>query len=196
MARILCIDDEPAALRLRVQILSNAGHTVSAATTGREALSKFRSGEFDLVVSDHVLGRDTGTQLAIELRRLRPEVPILILSGTSEIPEHIENADGFLSKLEGPKVFLKAVEDMLARFKSANAASRGEISELFARELGTAPTQNPEDLTMVARRVLRQKYITADIGLTGANFAIAETGTIVLVGPGCPLLKAAMLRSL
>jgi L-lactate dehydrogenase complex protein LldF len=56
--------------------------------------------------------------------------------------------------------------------------TRGEISELFARELRSAPTQNPEDLTMIARRVLRQKYITADIGLTGANFAIAETGMI------------------
>src|SRR5947207_2300126 len=56
--------------------------------------------------------------------------------------------------------------------------TRGDISELFARELGSAPTQNPEDLTMIARRVLRQKYITADIGLTGANFAIAETGMI------------------
>lgn len=56
--------------------------------------------------------------------------------------------------------------------------TRGDISELFARELGSAPTQNPEDLTMVARRVLRQKYLTADIGFTGANFAIAETGMI------------------
>jgi L-lactate dehydrogenase complex protein LldF len=56
--------------------------------------------------------------------------------------------------------------------------TRGDISELFQRELGTAPTQNPEDLTMSARRVLRQKYITADIGFTGANFAIAETGMI------------------
>ena len=56
--------------------------------------------------------------------------------------------------------------------------TRGEISELFARELGSAPTQSPEELTMVARRVLRQKYVTADIGFTGANFAIAETGMI------------------
>ncbi|HWW02945.1 MAG TPA: LutB/LldF family L-lactate oxidation iron-sulfur protein [Candidatus Acidoferrum sp.] len=56
--------------------------------------------------------------------------------------------------------------------------TRGDISELFQRELGSAPTQNPEDLTMSARRVLRQKYITADIGFTGANFAIAETGMI------------------
>ena len=56
--------------------------------------------------------------------------------------------------------------------------TRGEISELFARELGSAPTQNPEELTMIARRALRQKYIHADVGLTGANFAIAETGMI------------------
>jgi L-lactate dehydrogenase complex protein LldF len=56
--------------------------------------------------------------------------------------------------------------------------TRGEISALFTRELGGAPTQSPEDLTMIARRVLREKYITADIGLTGANFAIAETGMV------------------
>ena len=56
--------------------------------------------------------------------------------------------------------------------------TRGDISELFQRELASAPTQNPEDLTLCARRVLRQKYITADIGFTGANFAIAETGMI------------------
>ncbi len=55
---------------------------------------------------------------------------------------------------------------------------RGEISELFSRELGTAPTDDPEELTMIARRVLREKYITADVGISGANFAIAETGMI------------------
>jgi L-lactate dehydrogenase complex protein LldF len=56
--------------------------------------------------------------------------------------------------------------------------TRGEISELFAKELGSAPTQSPEDLTMIARQVLRRKYLAADIGLTGANFAVAETGMI------------------
>jgi L-lactate dehydrogenase complex protein LldF len=56
--------------------------------------------------------------------------------------------------------------------------TRGDISELFQRELGSAPTNEPEELTMIARRVLRKKYVTADIGFTGANFAIAETGMI------------------
>ena len=56
--------------------------------------------------------------------------------------------------------------------------TRGEISDLFQKELGTAPTDSPEELTMIARRVLREKYIQADIGISGANFAIAETGMI------------------
>ncbi len=56
--------------------------------------------------------------------------------------------------------------------------TRHEISKLFEEKLGTAPTSNPEDLTMIARRVLRDVYCTADLGISGANFAIAETGMI------------------
>ena len=56
--------------------------------------------------------------------------------------------------------------------------TRDEISDLFERELGSAPTREPEELTMIARRALRRKYIQADVGITGANFAIAETGMV------------------
>ena len=71
--------------------------------------------------------------------------------------------------------------------------TRGDISELFTRELGSAPTQNPEDLTMIARQALRQKYVTADVGLTGANFAIAETGMISITeNEGNARLSAAL----
>jgi L-lactate dehydrogenase complex protein LldF len=56
--------------------------------------------------------------------------------------------------------------------------TRGEIRETFLKELNDAPSDNPEELTMVARRVLRKKYLEADVGITGANFAVAETGMI------------------
>lgn len=75
--------------------------------------------------------------------------------------------------------------------------TRGEISDLFAKELGSAPTQSPEELTMIARRILRQKYITADIGFTGANFAIAETGMISITeNEGNARLTAALPKTL
>jgi L-lactate dehydrogenase complex protein LldF len=55
---------------------------------------------------------------------------------------------------------------------------RGEISDLFQKKLGSKPTDDPQELMMIARQVLRGKYIIADVGISGANFAIAETGMI------------------
>ena len=55
---------------------------------------------------------------------------------------------------------------------------RGEISDLFKQHLGTPPTDSPEELTMIARRHMRRLYVEADVGITGANFLVAETGQI------------------
>jgi len=75
--------------------------------------------------------------------------------------------------------------------------TRGEIKELFQRELGDAPSDDPEELTMVARRALRTKYLTADIGFTGANFAIAETGMISITeNEGNARLTAALPKTM
>jgi L-lactate dehydrogenase complex protein LldF len=56
--------------------------------------------------------------------------------------------------------------------------TRGQISDLFQQKLGAEATSDPEALTMTARKALRQAYLAADIGITGANFAVAETGMI------------------
>ncbi len=73
--------------------------------------------------------------------------------------------------------------------------SREEISDLFENHLGTAQTHDPEELTMIARRVLRQKYIEADVGITGANFLVAETGMVSITeNEGNARLTAALPR--
>jgi L-lactate dehydrogenase complex protein LldF len=59
--------------------------------------------------------------------------------------------------------------------------TRGQVADLFARELGRAVEADPEVLTRIARAELREKFLRADLGISGANFAIAETGTVVLV---------------
>lgn len=59
--------------------------------------------------------------------------------------------------------------------------TREDIAELFADKLGTVPDADPQTLTAAARAVLREKFRTADMGITGVNFAVAETGTICLV---------------
>ncbi len=59
--------------------------------------------------------------------------------------------------------------------------SRGEVSQLFAERLEMEPTEDVGRITETARRVLRDKFLSAGMGISGANFAVAETGTLVVV---------------
>ena len=58
--------------------------------------------------------------------------------------------------------------------------SKEDVAKLFADKLGTRPGLTPEQLTLVAREKLRKKYVQAEIGITGANFIISDTGGIAL----------------
>jgi len=58
--------------------------------------------------------------------------------------------------------------------------SKEDVAKLFAEKLGTDPTLTPEQLTLVAREVLRKKYAEAEVGITGANFIIADIGGIAI----------------
>jgi L-lactate dehydrogenase complex protein LldF len=59
--------------------------------------------------------------------------------------------------------------------------TKAQIAELFGAKLGIAPTDDVDTLTSVARNVLRQRFANADLGVSGVNFAVAETGTILIL---------------
>ena len=58
--------------------------------------------------------------------------------------------------------------------------SKEDVAKLFTEKLNTPPGLSPEELTLVAREKLRQKYTAAEVGITGANFIIADTGAIAV----------------
>ncbi|MDR1924940.1 MAG: lactate utilization protein [Planctomycetaceae bacterium] len=58
--------------------------------------------------------------------------------------------------------------------------SAAEIGDLFERKLGERNSAGHEELTQIARRQLREKFVNADIGFSGVNFGVAETGTLCL----------------
>jgi L-lactate dehydrogenase complex protein LldF len=58
--------------------------------------------------------------------------------------------------------------------------SKEDVAKLFAEKLGTDPKATPQQLTLTARKVLREKYVQAEIGVTGANFIIADMGGIAV----------------
>ena len=59
--------------------------------------------------------------------------------------------------------------------------SKEEVAELFHQKHGTPYKEGIEDLCLEARGVLRDHYLTADMGISGGNFFVAESGSVVLV---------------
>jgi L-lactate dehydrogenase complex protein LldF len=58
--------------------------------------------------------------------------------------------------------------------------SKEDVAKLFEEKLGTPPNLTPQELTLVARKNLREKYTKAEVGVTGANFIISDTGSIAI----------------
>lgn len=59
--------------------------------------------------------------------------------------------------------------------------SKKQIADLFVAKIGIEPTDDVDKLTSAARRVLRQRFAEADAGISGVNFGVAETGTILIL---------------
>jgi L-lactate dehydrogenase complex protein LldF len=56
--------------------------------------------------------------------------------------------------------------------------SKEDVARVFHEKLGTDPNLSPSEITMIARKNLRQKYITAEVGVTGGNFLLADVGGV------------------
>jgi len=112
---ILCIDDAEVALRVRQMLLSREGYSVLTAESGEEGLKLFRENPISMVIADHFLSDTSGSEIASEMKKIKPEVPILIVSAAAEMPEGLEFADGFLSKGDGPGPLLKKIAEVLGK---------------------------------------------------------------------------------
>jgi len=74
--------------------------------------------------------------------------------------------------------------------------SKEDVAKLFAEKLGTDPKASPEQLTHIARTVLREKYVQAEVGVTGANFIVADIGGIAITeNEGNARLSSSMPRT-
>ena len=94
-------------------MLESAGYTVLVATDSATAMELLRSSAVDLVISDHFLQNTTGTELAAAMKKLKPDVPIVIISGLPEAPEGMEYADLFISKANPVPYVLQKISELL-----------------------------------------------------------------------------------
>ena len=113
---ILCIDGKPEALEVWKAALEGAGYSVLATTSGNQGLELFRQGGADLVVVD-LKSRDThGAEVARQLRKLNPRLPIIMLCGSYWWPPEaaLEFVSALVIKGDGAQAVVDKVQELLA----------------------------------------------------------------------------------
>ena len=166
-----------------------AGERIRAHTVANLAEHLERWSERAAARGTNVFFAGTGAEAAAYIRDVcRRRSARLVVKGKSMAAEEIGlnevlEADG-LEVVEtdlGEYIQQIAEEPPAHIIAPAMHRSRTEVRDLFNRVHGTDLSEEPEQLTRFAREHLREKFLAADVGITGVNFAIAETGSISIV---------------
>jgi DNA-binding response OmpR family regulator len=114
MARILCVDDELHAAKLKCIILETAGHRATPATSVQEATSLLGENEYDLVVTDWRLGNANGRDVLVAVRKFST-APVVVISGyVNEAFQAADPlADYYLEKPVNPEELITLVAELV-----------------------------------------------------------------------------------
>src|ERR1039457_6762665 len=98
-AVLLCIDDNEDLLECERSFLESFGYSVLTAESGGKGVELASKHSVDVVILDYFMPEMNGQEVAIEMRRLKPQAPIIMLSGEVDIPEQaLKWVDGFIAK--------------------------------------------------------------------------------------------------
>ncbi|HIE27118.1 TPA: response regulator [Candidatus Poribacteria bacterium] len=115
---VLVVDDKQTIRALVTDFLRADGHTFQIAASGREALEKLRSARFDVVLTDQAMADMNGAQLARFIKRLQPQMPIIMLTGFADIMKEVgempEGVDCLVSKPTGLNQFREALAKVMS----------------------------------------------------------------------------------
>ena len=117
--KILLVDDEEAIVTMEKEMLEQLGYQVTSRTSSIEALEVFCANpdNFDLVITDMAMPNMPGDKLAVELTRIRPDIPLLLCTGFSETMSEEKAASigikGFLFKPIVMKDFAQKIREVL-----------------------------------------------------------------------------------
>ncbi|HLZ42014.1 MAG TPA: response regulator [Candidatus Sulfotelmatobacter sp.] len=98
-AVVLCIDDNEDVLECEKSFLESFGYSVLTAASGGKGLELASIHPVDVVIVDYFMPEMNGGEVAFEMRRLRPEAPIIMLSGAVDVPKQaLKLVDAFIAK--------------------------------------------------------------------------------------------------
>jgi CheY-like chemotaxis protein len=107
---ILCIDDDDGMLRYQKALFERRGYKVLTAASARQGLRIAAVCAVAAVVVDYHMPEMNGLEVATEMKRLKPQIPIVMVSSDDAIPELALNVvDAFVSKNEAPRRLLPVI---------------------------------------------------------------------------------------
>jgi signal transduction histidine kinase len=121
---VLVVDDEPILGQLVRGYLQDDLHTVETALSGSDALEKCRASHFDLVITDHVMTGMTGEELAIAIKEMNPQVPVILLTGYADDSTRGEQGAKAIDLVLGKPVSRTALRQACAKVTSKHVAHR------------------------------------------------------------------------
>ena len=120
MRRILVIDDEPSILIMLKRMLERAGYEVFTASNGLEGIRVYDEVKPDLIVTDIIMPEKEGLELIMDLRKTKPDLKIIAISGGGRLQPHgylpsakLFGANMTFHKPLDPKEFIAAVNDLM-----------------------------------------------------------------------------------
>ena len=114
-ANVLCVDDYETSLAGWCLYLQQMGYSVTTARTAQEALERFSVSPFDLVLLDYLMPDSNGGDVAATMKRMKPDVRILMLSGVADVPESARaHVDAFMQNGEAPTAVLDKIRELIA----------------------------------------------------------------------------------
>ena len=113
--RILVVDDQPVLCELLREYLLYDLHSVETAEDPREALERFREGDFDLVITDQVMAEMNGEQLAVQIKAHAPHVPVILLTGFGHDALSPESESGIIDLVVGKPLLRATLRSAIAK---------------------------------------------------------------------------------
>ena len=121
---VLCIDDRPQTLEIRKATLESCGYRVKMALSGYSAMKMLREMQVDAVLLEYKQEGLDAEAMACHIKRQFPNVPIILLSAYSQIPERILwLVDEYLTKSEMPERLAGTIERLAHRGQKSHAAA-------------------------------------------------------------------------
>jgi CheY-like chemotaxis protein len=112
---ILCIDDDEAILSYEKALLERSGYAVLTASSPQKGLRLATTCKCDAVLLDYEMPGMNGDEVALAIKRLRPELLVILLSG-SDVPRHaLASVDAFVPKLEASRQLLPVIAEFYAQ---------------------------------------------------------------------------------